>query len=128
MALAAVSSWLIKGIWAQAAFALLFPLLLRWRVDRNLRVGWGWWFYGMRFFLLSVLFQFGSGLVLGLFSAIYKILASALQWGALPLRSFVLWGALTAGPTEEGARYIGYRRRSTASWEQGVMYGLGHGA
>jgi len=125
---AGISPWLIDALWAQAAFAFLFPPLLGWLVNRNLRVGWSWWFYGMRFFLLSVLFQFGGGVVFGVFSTIYKILAPAYHWRALPLKSLLFWGALTAGPAEESARYFGYRRRATASWEQGVMYGLGHGA
>lgn len=125
---ATVSPWLIDALWAQAAFAFLFPTLLGWLVQRRLRVGWRWWFYGMRFFLLAYLFQFGGGLVFGIFSGIYKMLAPAFHWRAIPVRTIFFWTALTAGPAEEGARYIGYRRRATASWNEGVMYGLGHGA
>jgi len=45
----------------------------------------------------------------------------------LPLNMLV--GGLTAGLCEETARYIAFRRflKTTSTWEQGLMFGAGHG-
>lgn len=79
----------------------------------------------MRFFLLAIVFVVGGNIVVGLLAGVYRVIFHLTRLTP----DFYLWGnAFIAGPAAEGARYIGYRRRPTASWSEGVMYGLGHGA
>lgn len=102
-----------------ALFAAIFPIFLAWCVNRFWHAGWGWWFYGMPFFLAAEAINFALGSLyarMRIVRAMFSILAAT---------------SLFSGPIEESMRYLGYRlvrRPAEIRWQEAIMFGLGHGA
>jgi uncharacterized membrane protein YhfC len=103
------------------------PLLLGLFLARRFGLRWGLFGAGAATFVASqVLLHIP--LNLALLALFERTLYPGLPDGwRLPFDAVVF--GLTAGVSEEGARYVAYRRflRTARTWEQGVMFGAGHG-
>ena len=117
------ASWIAATV-AAILFEIVFPLALAVVVQRRLKIGWRYFFYGV---IIFGLFQLISRVpvleVLGV------VLAPQLKSSRPFLLAFLGMEALTAGIFEEVGRYIGYRwlmRKERKDWSKAVFYGLGH--
>ena len=117
------TSWVAATVVA-ILFEIVFPLALAVFVQRRLKIGWRYFFYGV---IIFGLFQLISRVpvleVLGV------VLAPQLKSSRPFLFAFLGMEALTAGIFEEVGRYIGYRwlmGKERKDWPKAVFYGLGH--
>lgn len=110
---------------AQAAFALLFPLVLgRW-FNRKTGVGWRFFGYGLLVFFVLELVMIAGGVGFGIVRQKIAPNAAALS-PAVMIAGIGILSALV----EEFGRYLGYVvlfRNRARTWTRAVMYGLGHG-
>jgi uncharacterized membrane protein YhfC len=117
------ASWIAATV-AAIAFEIAFPLVLTVVVQRRLKIGWRYFFYGVIIFLLFQLISRVPVLeVLGV------VLGPQLKSSRPFLFAFLAMEALTAGIFEEVGRYVGYRwlmRKEQKDWSKAVFYGLGH--
>lgn len=120
----------ISGAWFAAsitalAFNIVFPVVLAVVLVRRFRERFRFVWYGA---LIFFLFQIATRVPL--ITVAQVALARTLQSSTTVRWAWLFVLALSAGLFEEIGRYIGYRwllRRDAKTWEQGVLYGLGHG-
>src|SRR5215469_1362568 len=97
------SSWIAATV-AAIVFEIAFPLALAVIVQRRLKIGWRYFFFGVIIFLL---FQLVSRVPV--LEALGVVLAPQLKSSRAFLLAFLGMEALTAGIFEEVGRYVGYR-------------------
>ncbi len=110
---------------ASAIFMIVFPLVLIAVVGRHLGGGWRFAGYGALIFLVFQLLTRVPAV-----QVLQVVLAPQLA-GSVPLQvAWLVVLALSAGVFEEVGRYVGYRwlfKPEQRTWDNAVMYGLGHG-
>lgn len=123
--LPALSPWWLAALAATTLFNTIFPIALAIFLIRRLGEKLKFVLYGAIIFLL---FQLLTRVPLVIIAG--QLLGPILQ-ESLALRwVWVALLALTAGLSEEIGRSIGYRwlmPNDARTWEQGVLYGVGHG-
>lgn len=117
-----VPTSLVRALIVQALIGLIAPPLIAFFVNRKLRVGWRWIWYGAIAFLIIDIVS----LVLGVLVAVF------MGWLFGPTLPIIrpIRGAVVAGIIEEGGRYLGYLlffREGERNWDRAVLYGLGSG-
>ncbi len=121
----ALSPWWLAALAATTLFHAIFPIALAILLIQRLGEKLKFVLYGAIIFLL---FQLLTRVPLVIIAG--QLLGPILQ-ESLALRwVWVALLALTAGLAEEIGRYIGYRwlmPNEARTWEQGVLYGVGHG-
>ncbi len=117
-------AWLATFVFA-TAFNIIFPIVLAVVLTRRFQQSFKFVIYGALIFMLfQLLTRVPLVIVGGQLLAPYLQQSIALQW------AWVGFLSLTAGLVEEIGRYTGYRwlmRNDARTWEQGVLYGVGHG-
>lgn len=110
---------------AATIFVIVFPLVLIVVVGRRLGGGWRFAGYGALIFLVFQLLTRVPAV------QVLQVLLAPQLAGSVPLQ--VIWTvglAFSAGVFEEVGRYVGYRwlfKPEQRTWDNAVMYGLGHG-
>lgn len=125
MQLAQISpAWYAATIGA-IAFVVLFPLVLGFALNRRLRVGWRYFWFGALIFLIFQMLTRVPAVEI-----IQAVITPQLQASKALLWGWLLILSLTAGLFEEIGRYLGYRwfmGKEEKTWRKAVMYGTGHG-
>jgi uncharacterized membrane protein YhfC len=103
-----------------------FPLAVVLHFRRQTRAPWRVFGYGM---LVYAIFQLFTWLPLSVYLDATLGARLNTEWGSF---AWLLALALMTCLCEEGGRWLGYRflfprGKVTRSWENGIMYGLGHG-
>lgn len=115
-----INQVLLFTFFAAGILEIAIPIALGGALRKSLNVGWRIYAIGCCMFILSMvrlpLNQVGSMLIA-------QSISGTLAW--LLMRAFP---AFTAGLFEEAARFIAFRLLvKDHRWEEGVMYGAGHG-
>jgi uncharacterized membrane protein YhfC len=104
---------------------IAIPLGLAIFLTRRWKAGWGLWGIGAVTFILSQVGHIPFNLL------VQKLMERPLiYWPQAAQTAFwAVFGGLSAGVFEEGARYLALRfwARGARSWRSGVLFGAGHG-
>ena len=119
-----VPTYLVYALIVAALVGIITPPLLAFYLNRKLRAGWRWIWYGALVYLVAEIVN----------AAVFRLAPithpdAFLGLGRLNLRDAV-YVSLLAGVGEEALRYLGYLlffRAEDRTWNNAVMYGLGHG-
>ena len=117
-------AWFLATI-VTIVFVIAYPLALAIVAHQRLRVSWRYFWFGVLIFLLfQLVTRVPIVTILGI------VLAPALRASPISRWAWLVVLALTAGLAEEIGRYVGYRwlmGREEKTWNNAVMYGVGHG-
>lgn len=120
-----LSNGLIAAFAVTSAVTIFLPFVLGLLAQQRFQVGWRFFAYGaLIFFLFQVISR------IPLVQIIQVALAPQLRDSGSLQVVYIAGLSLSAGLFEEIGRYVGYRwlmRTQEKSWEQAIMYGLGHG-
>lgn len=117
--------YLVASYLAAIAFEMLFPLLLAIWLRRRLEAAWRHFGFGAAVFAASQLFTRIPAM-----KVTELLLRRRFEASASLRLGWLISAAFTAGLFEEGGRFLGYRlfwRSSAPTWDNAVMYGVGHG-